>query len=54
MTDPFRCSRCGSPWLVVRATYDLGQPARWEVTCGQGHRVVPVPGVEYTLKSEEI
>jgi len=52
METPYRCGTCGSTWLILRAV-DAVRGARWEVSCGNEHRVVPIIGDEIVVRQAE-
>jgi hypothetical protein len=43
----YECGICGSGDLVITAVVD-----GWEVACGGGHALVPVPGAVYATSAE--
>ena len=49
---PYRCGTCGSTWLILRAV-DAGRGARWEVLCGNEHRVAPTIGSKIVVRQPD-
>jgi hypothetical protein len=46
IVDMYFCGACDSTDLVLVGTID-----HWDVTCGNGHRLVPIPGTVLTVIS---